>query len=79
MGGGVFPNPKTFVILPSNFWHAKVFLRCYNMFYKRGEVISDQFYHLKVIGFRVLVVLFWREKIGKHGTIWEFFFTLGYC
>ena len=27
-GGGIFPNPKTFVILPSKFWHAKIFLRC---------------------------------------------------
>ena len=29
------------------------------MFYKGGEVISDQFDHLKVIGFGVLVVKFW--------------------
>ena len=27
-GGGVSPNPKTFVIWPSNFWHAKIILRC---------------------------------------------------
>ena len=36
------------------------------MFYNRGEVISDQFDHLKVIGFRVSVVLFW-EKTGLFG------------
>ena len=27
-GGGGCPNPKTFVILPSHFWHAKFILRC---------------------------------------------------
>ena len=27
-GGRVLLNPKTFVILPSNFWHAKIILRC---------------------------------------------------
>ena len=27
-GGGVLLNPKTFVIWPSNFWHAKIILRC---------------------------------------------------
>ena len=27
-GGRVSPNPKTFVIWPSNFWHAKIILRC---------------------------------------------------
>ena len=25
---GGLPNPKTFVIWPSNFWHAKIILRC---------------------------------------------------
>ena len=29
------------------------------MFHNRGEVISDQFDHLNVIGFWVVVVLFW--------------------
>ena len=43
------------------------------MFYKRGDVISDQFDHLKVIGFRVSVVLFWE----KNGIIWEFFCERG--
>ena len=28
-GGGVFPNPKTFVNLPSIFLYAKFILRCY--------------------------------------------------
>ena len=28
MGGGVFPNPKTFVNLPSIFLYAKFILRC---------------------------------------------------
>ena len=32
------------------------------MFYNRGEVISDQFDHLMVIGFRVSVVLFWKKR-----------------
>ena len=36
------------------------------MFYKRGEVISDKFGHLKEIGFRVSVFLFWRKKRGKR-------------
>ena len=27
-GWGVLLNPKTFVIRPSNFWHAKIILRC---------------------------------------------------
>ena len=27
-GGGGRPNPKTFVISPSHFWHAKFILRC---------------------------------------------------
>ena len=27
-GRGVAPNPKTFVISPSHFWHAKFILRC---------------------------------------------------
>ena len=27
-GGRVLLNPKTFVIWPSNFWHAKIILRC---------------------------------------------------
>ena len=41
------------------------------MFYNRGEVISDQFDHFQVIGFRV-----WK-KIGKNKTIWEFFLEEG--
>ena len=45
-GGGTFSNPKTFVNLPSYFWYAKIILSCQNMFYKSGEVISDQFHHL---------------------------------
>ena len=32
------------------------------MFYNRGEVISDQFDHLKVIGFGVSVALFWTNS-----------------
>ena len=48
-GGGVFSNPKTFVNLPSYFWYAKIILRCQNMFYNSGEVISDQFNHLILI------------------------------
>ena len=48
------------------------------MFYNRGEVISDQFDHLKVIRFRVLVVLFWmRKKPGKTGLFGNFFFEGG--
>ena len=42
----VFSNPKTFVNLPSVFLCAKIILRCQNMFYKSGEVISDQFHHI---------------------------------
>ena len=38
--------PKTFVNLPSYFWYAKIILRCQNMFYNSGEVISDQFHHI---------------------------------
>ena len=38
------------------------------MFYNRGEVMSDQFDHLKIIGFKVSVVLFKNE----NGKIWEF-------
>ena len=45
-GGGVFSNPKTFVNLPSVFLYAKIILRCQNMFYNSGEVISDQFHHI---------------------------------
>jgi len=45
-GGGVFSNPKTFVNLPSVFLYAKIILRCQNMFYNSGEVISDQFNHI---------------------------------
>ena len=26
--GGVYPNPTSFVIWPSDFWHAKFILRC---------------------------------------------------
>ena len=44
--GGVFSNPKTFVNLPSVFLYAKIILRCQNMFYNSGEVISDQFHHI---------------------------------
>ena len=40
-GGGVFSIPKTKV-----FWYAKIILRCQNMFYNSGEVISDQFNHI---------------------------------
>ena len=39
------------------------------MFYNRGEVISDQFDHFQVIGFR--------KKIGKNEIIWEFFLEGG--
>ena len=46
------------------------------MFYNRGEVISDQFDHLKVIGFRVSVVLFWK-KSAKTGLIGNFFLEGG--
>ena len=45
-GGRVFSNPKTFVNLPSVFLDAKIILRCQNMFYNSGEVISDQFHHI---------------------------------
>jgi len=45
-GGRVFSNPKTFVNLPSVFLDAKIILRCQNMFYNSGEVISDQFNHI---------------------------------
>ena len=45
-GGSVFSIPKTFVNLPSDFWCVKIILRCQNMFYNSGEVISDQFNHL---------------------------------
>ena len=45
-GGRVFSNPKTFVNLPSVFLYAKIILRCQNMFYNSGEVISDQFHHI---------------------------------
>ena len=45
-GGGVFSNPKFFVNLPSVFLYAKIILRCQNMFYNGGEVISDQFHHI---------------------------------
>ena len=45
-GGRVFLNPKTFVNLPSVFLYAKIILRCQNMFYNSGEVISDQFHHI---------------------------------
>ena len=45
-GCGVFSNPKTFVNLPSVFLYAKIILRCQNMFYNSGEVISDQFHHI---------------------------------
>ena len=41
------------------------------MFYNRGKVISDQFDHLKVNGFRVSVVLFW-EKNSKTGLFGQF-------
>ena len=43
---GVFSIPKTFVNLPSVFLYAKIILRCQNMFYNSGEVISDQFNHI---------------------------------
>ena len=46
------------------------------MFYNRGEVISDQFDHLKVIGFRVSVVLFWK-KTAKTGLFGNFFLEGG--
>ena len=45
-GGGGTPNPKTFGNLPSVFLYAKIILRCQNMFYNSGEVISDQFHHI---------------------------------
>ena len=45
-GGGVFSIPKTFANLPSYLWYAKIILMCQNMFYNRGEVISDQFNHI---------------------------------
>ena len=48
-GGRVFSNPKTFVNLPSVFLYAKIILRCQNIFYNSGEVISDQFNHLILI------------------------------
>ena len=51
--GRVRLNPKTFVISPSHFSHAKFILRCWNMFSIQGEVISDQFYPLKFIWFWV--------------------------
>ena len=35
-GGGSDPNPLLDVYLPSYFWHAKMILRCQNMFYKKG-------------------------------------------
>ena len=40
-----FSVPKSFVNLPSYFWYAKIIRRCQKMFYKSGEVISDQFNH----------------------------------
>lgn len=44
---------------------AKIILRCCNMFYKRGEVMSDQFDHLKIIGFKVNKI--WtRKKSAKN-------------
>ena len=46
------------------------------MFYNRGEVISDQFDHLKVIGFRVSVVLF-GKKTAKTGLFGNFFLEGG--
>ena len=45
-GGRVFSNPKTVVNLPSVFLYSKIILRCQNMFYNCGEVISDQFNHI---------------------------------
>ena len=39
------------------------------MFYNRGEVISDQFDHLKVIGFRVSVVFFVGKKRQKRNYL----------
>ena len=46
-----------------------------DMFYKTGEVIFGKFYHLKVIGLQVSVVLFWKnqQKMDYLGIIW------GYC
>ena len=35
------------------------------MFYNRGEVISDQFDHFQVIGFRVLVGCIWKKNRQK--------------
>ena len=45
-GGGSFQIPIFFVNLPSVFLSAKNILRCQNMFYNSGEVISDQFHHI---------------------------------
>ena len=50
-GGSSRPNPLLDVSLPSYFWHAKIILRYKNMFYIRGEVISDHFEHLKIFSF----------------------------
>ena len=66
-GGGVVPIPKTFVNLPSNFWYAKLILRCLNIFYTQGELISDQFYHLKLIWFWVPIVQS-GKKMGSFGN-----------
>ena len=45
---GSDPNPLVYVSL---FLHAKIILRCQNMFYKSGAVISDQFEHLNMFSF----------------------------
>ena len=65
-GGGVFSNPKTFVNLPSYFWYAKIILRCQNMFYNSGEVISDQLNHI-TLDSKIL------KKICENKKFWEFF------
>ena len=47
LGGGSDPNPL-FLSVCQFFLHAKIILRCQNMFYNRGEVISDQFGSLDI-------------------------------
>ena len=41
MGGGVTPFPKTFVQLPSHFWHAKFILRFLNVYFQCIRKYSD--------------------------------------
>ena len=49
------------------FWYAKLILRCLNIFYTQGELISDQFYHLKLIWFWVPIVQS-GKKMGSFGN-----------